>query len=209
MKEEVQCACELFSKLLETRNLPRQFVQTFRVRLSELLSDRFREHWDVSNPTKGSGYRCIRINSKMDPIINDAAKATGLQDISKYLPVEFTMWIDPGDVSYRIGEDGSVCSLPTNLVRRSESATSYVPASPSTHNNYSSYRPYSPPSGLTFNSPPFRSSSSPACAPSSRRSPTSQLSPSTSPPYYHHQRNGQGYPTRSSPVSTRLIQVQV
>lgn len=206
----MKCACELFSKLLETRNLPRQFVQTFRVRLSELLSDRFREHWDVSNPTKGSGYRCIRINSKMDPIVNDAAKATGLQDISKYLPVEFTMWIDPGDVSYRIGEDGSVCSVPTNLMRRSESASSHVPASPSTHNTYSSYRPYSPPSGsLQFNAPPFRSSSSPAGAPSSRRSPTSQMSPSTSPPSYYHQRNGQSYPIRSSPISTRLIQVQV
>ena len=180
MKEEVQCACELFSKLLETRNLPRQFVQPFRARLGELLAERFKEHWDTKNPTKGSGYRCIRINSKMDPLVNNAAKATGLQDISKYLPVELTMWIDPGDVSYRIGEDGSVCSLSTNVVKRSES---YL----------------SPSNGRRYNtregsySPPLRASSSPVAS-------------SSSPHYYHH-RGGQSY-NRGSPVS-RLVEVQV
>lgn len=184
MKEEVQCACELFSKLLETRNLPRQFVQPFRARLGELLSERFREHWDTNNPTKGSGYRCIRINSKMDPIISNAAKATGLKDISKYLPVEFTMWIDPGDVSYRIGEDGSVCSVPTNLIKRSET---------SNHSTVSNGHHYSPRGVSRSYSPPSRSSSSPA-APSS-------------PNYYYHHR-GQSY-NRGSPVSSRLVQVQV
>lgn len=200
MKEEVQCACELFSKLLETRNLPRQFVQPFRARLGELLAQRFKEHWDVYNPTKGSGYRCIRINAKMDPIISNAAKATGLKDISKYLPVEFTMWIDPGDVSYRIGEDGSVCSVPTNFIKRSESAAT-------SSSSPSNYRPYSPPSSSPYTySPPSRSISSPPTGPSSRSPLSPQYSPSSS-PYYHH-RNGQSY-NRTSPVSSRLIQVQV
>lgn len=180
MKEEVQCACELFSKLLETRNLPRQFVQPFRARLGELLAERFKEHWDTKNPTKGSGYRCIRINSKMDPLVHNAAKATGLQDISKYLPVELTMWIDPGDVSYRIGEDGSVCSVPTTLIKRSESHYST-----SNGHHYSARDSYSPPS---------RASSSPAAA--------------SSPPNYYYHHRGQSY-NRGSPVSSRLVQVQV
>ena len=137
MKEEVHCACEFFSKMLESKRLPHQFASQFRTRLEELLSERFQNHWDTKNPSKGSAYRCIRINSKMDPIVQEAARETGLQDISKYLPAEFTMWIDPRDVSYRFGEDGSICSCPLDfMITRSEwssSTTSTVSSSTARH----------------------------------------------------------------------------
>lgn len=109
MKIEVRCACEFFSRMLHTRNLPVQFIKPFKRRLEELLVERFKNHWDPEHPNKGSAYRCIRINSRLDPVVKEAAKATGLSDISSYLPAEFTMWIDPSDVSYRFGEDGSIC----------------------------------------------------------------------------------------------------
>lgn len=109
MKVEVQCACEFLSRMLQTRNVPVQFVKPFRRRLEELLLERYKDHWDPENPQRGSAYRCIRINSRLDPVVREAAKVTGLTDISRYLPVEFTMWIDPNDVSYRFGEDGSIC----------------------------------------------------------------------------------------------------
>ena len=112
MKTEVRCACDFISRMLQTRNLPVQFIKPFRRRLEELLVERFTDHWDPQNPNKGSAYRCIRINNRMDPVVKEAAKVTGLSDISRYLPAEFTMWIDPRDVSYRFGEDGSICSCP-------------------------------------------------------------------------------------------------
>lgn len=131
MKEEVHCACEFFSKMLESKHLPHQFAAQFRLRLEELLSQRFKDHWDTKNPNRGSAYRCIRINSKMDPIISQAAQVTGLKDISKYLPAEFTMWVDPRDVSYRFGEDGSICSCPLDfMVTRSEWASTTTTQSP-------------------------------------------------------------------------------
>lgn len=118
MKTEVYCACAFFSRMLQTKNLPVQFVDVFRSKLEDLLLDRFRNHWDAANPNKGSAYRCIRINKKMDPVVEQAAKVTGLSDISKYLPAEFTMWVDPDDVSYRFGEDGSICSCPLDFMHR-------------------------------------------------------------------------------------------
>lgn len=49
----------------------------------------------------------------MDPLIGQAAEAAGLS--SKFLhqifPSELTLWIDPLEVSYRIGENGSICVL--------------------------------------------------------------------------------------------------
>ncbi len=112
MTNEIQCACEFLSRVLQARNLPVQFIKPFRVRLQELMTERFRDHWDTENPHRGSAYRCIRINGRLDPVIKEAAKVTGLTGISQYLPTEFTMWIDPHDVSYRFGEDGSICSCP-------------------------------------------------------------------------------------------------
>lgn len=184
MKEEVQCACEFFSRMLESKHLPHQFANQFRVQLEELLSRRFKDHWDTKNPSKGSAYRCIRINSKMDPIVSEAAKATGLRDISKYLPAEFTMWIDPRDVSYRFGEEGSICSCPLDfMVTRSEwSTSSNARTSPTVSTvNSGGHRNHH------VHLQPSRSKSSPASQSNSN--------------YYHHQvyRN----------LSSRLIQVQV
>ncbi|XP_009325723.1 PREDICTED: protein BTG2 [Pygoscelis adeliae] len=71
------------------------------------------DQWFPEKPFKGSGYRCIRINHKMDPIISKAASQIGLSlpQLYQLLPSELTLWVDPYEVSYRIGEDGSICVL--------------------------------------------------------------------------------------------------
>lgn len=49
----------------------------------------------------------------MDPLIGQAAQRIGLssQELFQLLPSELTLWVDPYEVSYRIGEDGSICVL--------------------------------------------------------------------------------------------------
>ncbi len=128
MKTEVQCACAFFCRMLQQKSLPLQFADVFRNKLEDLLLARFENHWDASNPNKGSAYRCIRINTKMDPIVEAAAKVTGLTNISKYLPQEFTMWVDPDEVSYRFGEDGSICSLEPSNTNESDWYSSPSPS---------------------------------------------------------------------------------
>uniref|UniRef100_A0A8C5TGV6 BTG anti-proliferation factor 2 n=1 Tax=Malurus cyaneus samueli TaxID=2593467 RepID=A0A8C5TGV6_9PASS len=73
----------------------------------------YKHHWFPEKPFKGSGYRCIRINHRMDPIISKAARQIGLSlpQLYQLLPSELTLWVDPYEVSYRIGEDGSICVL--------------------------------------------------------------------------------------------------
>ncbi|XP_015416552.1 PREDICTED: protein BTG1 [Myotis davidii] len=76
-------------------------------------TEHYKHHWFPEKPCKGSGYRCIRINHKMDPLIGQAAQRIGLssQELFRLLPSELTLWVDPYEVSYRIGEDGSICVL--------------------------------------------------------------------------------------------------
>uniref|UniRef100_A0A8C0HRX9 Anti-proliferative protein domain-containing protein n=2 Tax=Buteo japonicus TaxID=224669 RepID=A0A8C0HRX9_9AVES len=75
--------------------------------------EHYKHHWFPLVPSKGSGYRCIRINHKMDPLIGKAAGMIGLshERLFQLLPSELTLWVDPFEVSYRIGEDGSICVL--------------------------------------------------------------------------------------------------
>ncbi|EPY84070.1 protein BTG1 [Camelus ferus] len=77
------------------------------------VTEHYKHHWFPEKPCKGSGYRCIRINHKMDPLIGQAAQRIGLssQELFRLLPSELTLWVDPYEVSYRIGEDGSICVL--------------------------------------------------------------------------------------------------
>uniref|UniRef100_A0A9L0IC34 Protein BTG1 n=1 Tax=Equus asinus TaxID=9793 RepID=A0A9L0IC34_EQUAS len=102
------------SKFLRTKGLTSERqLQTFSQSLQELLAEHYKHHWFPEKPCKGSGYRCIRINHKMDPLIGQAAQRIGLssQELFRLLPSELTLWVDPYEVSYRIGEDGSICVL--------------------------------------------------------------------------------------------------
>ena len=59
----------------------------------------------------------------MDPIISKVASQIGLSQpqLHRLLPSELTLWVDPYEVSYRIGEDGSICVL----YQEAPAATSY------------------------------------------------------------------------------------
>ncbi|GCB63962.1 protein BTG1-like [Scyliorhinus torazame] len=115
MKPEISAAVGFICKLLRTKAtaVDERQLQTFCQSLQELLAEHYQHHWFPEKPCKGSGYRCIRINHKMDPIIWKAANRIGLSDqqVFQLLPSELTLWVDPYEVSYRIGEDGSICVL--------------------------------------------------------------------------------------------------
>ncbi|XP_036389514.1 protein BTG1 [Megalops cyprinoides] len=114
MKKEVSTAASFVTRLLRTTGLlSEDQLEQFSRSLEEALRDHYRHHWFPQTPCRGSGYRCIRINHKMDPLIGKAACTIGLprDQLFSLLPSELTMWVDPYEVSYRIGEDGSICVL--------------------------------------------------------------------------------------------------
>lgn len=91
-----------------------QVIDLFILTNAPFLSpEQYKHHWFPDRPCKGSGYRCIRINHKMDPLVGQAGQRIGLstQQLYLLLPSELTLWVDPFEVSYRIGEDGSICVL--------------------------------------------------------------------------------------------------
>lgn len=115
MRLEIYSAADFLCHLLRLHNngLTESQLENFRMSLANLLRIRYRDHWFPDRPNRGSGYRCLRINGKMDPVIAQAGAAVGLpgQYLHSLFPSELTMWIDPSEVSYRIGENGSICVL--------------------------------------------------------------------------------------------------
>ncbi|XP_032771119.1 protein BTG2 [Rattus rattus] len=115
MLPEIAAAVGFLTSLLRTRGcVSEQRLKVFSRALQDALTgEHNKHHWFPEKPSKGSGYRCIRINHKMDPIISKVASQIGLSQpqLHQLLPSELTLWVDPYEVSYRIGEDGSICVL--------------------------------------------------------------------------------------------------
>lgn len=78
-------------------------IKKFSQKLMEILTQRFQNHWYPNNPSKGQGYRCIRINQncRVDYSIEMACQHAGISYDALRLPVELTLWIDPSEVTCR------------------------------------------------------------------------------------------------------------
>lgn len=109
MRNEVTSAVDFLTKIIHIRGSG--VLEIFKENLSDILCEHYQNHWFPEKPFKGSGYRCIRIsNNKMDPLVSKAGASCGMTErqLLQILPRELTMWVDPEEVSYRIGEEGSI-----------------------------------------------------------------------------------------------------
>jgi protein Tob/BTG len=115
MIPEINSAVRFLSNILHATDAsnalsPDQLV-AFRQSLEVAFATRYRDHWFPDRPSRGSAYRCVRIaNRKLDRLLAGAGAEVGLSEpmLQRLLPAELTLWVDPDEVSYRIGEEGSV-----------------------------------------------------------------------------------------------------
>ncbi|KAJ8680009.1 hypothetical protein QAD02_015796 [Eretmocerus hayati] len=109
MNVEVSMALSFIISFLYNK-LPRRRVNIFGEELEKAMKDKFKGHWYPEKPFKGSAYRCIKTGDPIDPVLERAARESGvpIQDILEYLPAELAVWVDPNEVSYRIGETSQV-----------------------------------------------------------------------------------------------------
>ncbi|PSN34593.1 hypothetical protein C0J52_27806 [Blattella germanica] len=116
MHIEVQVALNFVISYLYNK-LPRRRVNIFGEELEKALKEKFKGHWYPEKPFKGSAFRCLKTGDPIDPVLERAARESGvpIQDVLENLPQELAVWVDPGEVSYRIGEKGAVKVLFSEL----------------------------------------------------------------------------------------------
>ncbi|KAI8771555.1 protein BTG3 [Biomphalaria glabrata] len=117
MRKEIDKAVETFHRIVfgtkknGTKNISESKLASFVAVLTELLLARYQNNWFPENPERGSGFRCIRVNTQsIDPTILECLKRSKVGIPKSLSHTELTIWVDPGVVSVRIGEDGSIGS---------------------------------------------------------------------------------------------------
>nr|XP_033771067.1 protein BTG3-like [Geotrypetes seraphini] len=108
MREELCAGIDYLMKMVNRhQKLDRSKVEVFGEKLMEILSQKYTGHWYPESPVKGQAYRCIRINQKqqVDDCLLQACESSGLQYSELSLPKEMSLWIDPKEVSCRLGEN--------------------------------------------------------------------------------------------------------
>ena len=119
MKDEIAAAVVFLTQLVKKNpHLTEAQVDQFQNNLASVLLERFKNHWYQTTPTKGQGYRCIRINDTepVDPVLETAAKNSGMKYVDLGLPNELTLWVDPSEVSCRSVEVNIILISAPHLV---------------------------------------------------------------------------------------------
>ncbi|XP_059912588.1 protein BTG4 [Gadus macrocephalus] len=108
MKEEIAAAVFFIARLVKRYSgLDGDGRRRFAAALTSLLFETYKNHWEPSTPCKGQAYRCLRMNRVMlrDPVLELACVRSGVRYEGLGLPRELTLWVDPGEVSCRYGEN--------------------------------------------------------------------------------------------------------
>lgn len=115
MKEEVCSAIKFLSEVLSRNSkVNREKILKFKDTLEQLIIARFENHWHPNKPLKGNAFRCINIDelTGIDPVLLTATNASAISPsvLLELFPGGLALWIDPGEVSCRIGK-GSICPI--------------------------------------------------------------------------------------------------
>ncbi|KAL3971512.1 hypothetical protein ACER0C_027031 [Sarotherodon galilaeus] len=116
MRREIAAVVFFLKRLVKKgEKLEAEKVELFVERLAVALQEKFKGHWYPENPSKGQAYRCIRVNRfhRQDPELLRACRESGIQYSDLGLPRELTLWVDPGEVCCRYGEQNPCFSVAT------------------------------------------------------------------------------------------------
>ncbi|XP_075135254.1 protein BTG4-like [Leptodactylus fuscus] len=132
MREELKAGVEYIKTLANKGNkLNTMRIEVFGAILAQILCQKFQGHWYPENPIKGQAYRCIRINRRdREESILEACSYSGLKYQDLTLPKELTLWIDPYEVSCRLGEEGIPYTVATFDPRTARVSDNSRPSDP-------------------------------------------------------------------------------
>ena len=117
MRLEVQSVGNFLTHLIQispNRKVKVAKLKNFTTNVVKILQNNFNHLWFLEAPWKKSGHRAIKINPRSGsiPLTQAAAQADIKEDhLYSSLPAYLCIWIDPLEVTYRIGEYGHIRRL--------------------------------------------------------------------------------------------------
>lgn len=112
MAKETESAAQFIATFIPA-HISRGRRQKFIKRLQWNLTVQYYRHWYLNEPSRGQAFRCLLLTprSSREPPISTALEAAGLTEDDIRLPLDLAVWVDPGEVAYRLGERGSQATL--------------------------------------------------------------------------------------------------
>jgi len=112
MLKELSAASSLLARLLR---LPAAAIPAFTHHLPSLLALQYHSYWNPQRPSLHSAHRALSsFPNRLDTLLVRALELSNV-DIAtiqaRLATTEMIVWIDPGEVSYRIGERGVVVTV--------------------------------------------------------------------------------------------------
>uniref|UniRef100_A0A1I8IU58 Kinesin light chain n=1 Tax=Macrostomum lignano TaxID=282301 RepID=A0A1I8IU58_9PLAT len=142
MDSEVAAAVGFIASFLFGR-VPRRRVQLLSEELEKAIRLKFTGHWHEDQPLRGAGFRCLSITgSRPDELLLASAREVGLDvaEILAVLPDGLTLWIDPGEVTYRRSQQRPQ-QPQMQLVQKSSSSSSFFTAAAFAQTKFGSTKP--------------------------------------------------------------------
>ncbi|EGG23166.1 anti-proliferative BTG domain-containing protein [Cavenderia fasciculata] len=101
--------------------IPKDNLKRFRKELIMGLRERIRGHWYPETPDRGQGYRAVVCEETTDRLLIDAARRSDIHgDFRSFFKQNTTMWVDPGNVTYRHGKHYEKTLYPLNYYSTKE-----------------------------------------------------------------------------------------
>lgn len=148
MKEEIKVGVEFLRQFLAKygNNLHQAQIDLFALKLQITLEERYVNHWYDALPMKGQAFRCLRVKRSenyIDPVLERLLFDLKLNLNQLGLPNDFTLWIDPGEVSVRFGDQVgytyTIARLNTNI--QTASSSSFSPSTLSANSEQTTAKP--------------------------------------------------------------------
>jgi len=136
MHTEIESAVKFLVNELSQRleKVSEDNCDILKQRLSELLKQKFENHWYPDKPLKGCAYRCINISiddGSVDSVLLKAGEEVGIMknDLVSVFSKGLALWIDPNDVSCRLGK-GAIFPISRKIDQKPVTPVSNRPVIP-------------------------------------------------------------------------------
>lgn len=112
MKEEVKAALQFLVPFIKRMgSIKDELLEQFHQLLEKTLIERYEGHWYTDKPMKGQAYRSLEFtkeNQFCDTTVDQVCHKLGLSSKSLGIRQELILWIDPYEVSLRLGSHVSL-----------------------------------------------------------------------------------------------------
>jgi hypothetical protein len=100
MKKEIKAASSWWRGQLAKKITVVKQLEEFQKHFEDMLQSRYEGHWYVSDPLRGSAFRSISFDQRLDPLLTRTARTAGIENIEILLShVRYqVMFVNPGCV---------------------------------------------------------------------------------------------------------------